>query len=332
MSTTEREDSEAVATLTSSRVNLPGLLSFFRSLPHPGLIVFAMSLVLLVAELDVATGDLIGVTYLYLVPVLIIACSANSRSTLAVIASTVFAELAVDYYLGRRVVVGTAIGVVGRAVVECLVAALVLELQALVDQQTRLAHTDPLTGLSNRRVFFAAANREIARLTRTQRSLAILYLDLDGFKQLNDEFGHAEGDALLVGFAEQLRAATRVTDVVARLGGDEFAILLPEADRDAVEALARRIEQAPAVTGRHAAVGVSIGVVSYHPPFPNIDTMLAEAEWLMYKSKRRSAHERSPARASVHWDGEEAVLDLRGDRREIDIRTSVSDVGTTRQT
>jgi diguanylate cyclase (GGDEF)-like protein len=304
---------------TAARFSLSALLSYFRSLPWLTLALSAVALTVIIAALDMATGDVFALKYLYLLPVLVVACSGKTRSTLAVIGLTVVAELLVDVVADRLVGVTTAYGVLGRTLVQCIVGALVIELQSLLDQQTHLAQTDPLTGLSNRRVFFAAAAREIARQTRNERPIAIVYMDLDGFKQLNDEYGHAEGDALLTRFAEHLRAETRTTDVVARLGGDEFAILLPEADRDAVEALAERIELTPSVSAASGQVSVSIGVVAYCPPFPNIDTMLAEAEWLMYKSKRLAALERRRAHASIHWaDDEEPVsIDL---RQTIDVR------------
>jgi diguanylate cyclase (GGDEF)-like protein len=304
---------------TPARFSLSTLLSYFRSVPRAALAIFAVALVVVVGGLDMATGDVFALKYLYLIPVLIIACSGKTRSTLAVIGFTVIAELTVDVLVGRPVVLATAYGLLGRTLVECIVAALVIELQALLDQQTHLAQTDPLTGLANRRVFFSAAAREIARQTRNDRPIAILYMDLDGFKQLNDEYGHAEGDALLTRFAEHLQGATRTSDVVARLGGDEFAILLPEADREAVEALAERIERTPGASSATGDVGVSIGVVAYCPPFPNIDTMLAEAEWLMYKSKRLAAVERRKSRPSIHWanDAEPIDIDL---RQAIDVR------------
>jgi len=303
----------------SAGFNLSSLLGYVRSLPPWALTIIAVVAVVVVSLFDVATSDVVAVKYLYLIPVLLIACSAKTRITLVLIALTVVAELAVAIYAGRQVVAATAFSLLGRTLVACIVAALVIELQLLVEQQTKLAQTDPLTGLANRRVFFSAANREITRQTRNERPIAMLYLDLDGFKQLNDVHGHAAGDAVLVQFAEQLRGATRSTDVVARLGGDEFAILLPEADRDAVAALAERIEGTPANTERSGSIGVSIGVVAYVPPFPNIDTMLAEAEWLMYKSKRRAAVERRKSRASIHWTDDEAetVVDL---RHTIDVR------------
>ncbi len=104
-----------------------------------------------------------------------------------------------------------------------------------------LADTDPLTGLANRRRFHQELNRHVAECRRRGFAGAVLLLDLDHFKAVNDTLGHAAGDELLVTVADILRHRLRSTDVVARLGGDEFAILLPQADRKAVELVCQSV-------------------------------------------------------------------------------------------
>lgn len=106
--------------------------------------------------------------------------------------------------------------------------------QMLADQRSRIAElerlsmTDDLTGLYNRRGFLAQAGREIAGCTRHGRRAALAMLDLDGFKQINDRYGHAAGDALLQLAADYLRDSVRDTDIVGRLGGDELAVMLSD--------------------------------------------------------------------------------------------------------
>lgn len=122
-------------------------------------------------------------------------------------------------------------------------------------------------------------------------SLAVLYLDLDHFKQVNDRLGHAAGDALLADVAQRMRAAVREGDTVARLGGDEFAIIQPNADRpDSTMALARRLLAriaAPyAIDGAEAVVGVSIGIAWYPEDGLSADDLLRHADAALYAAKR----------------------------------------------
>ena len=100
---------------------------------------------------------------------------------------------------------------------------------------------DPLTGLANRRGFDARFEEELARSGRRSAPVALLALDIDGFKQVNDTYGHVAGDTILVTVGEVLRRTARVEDVVARLGGDEFAVLLTPGDQHMAEAVAARV-------------------------------------------------------------------------------------------
>ena len=122
----------------------------------------------------------------------------------------------------------TVIGLVtGGAVVVRLLTEHVEQLVAELDMA---ASTDRLTGLANRRALEADYHREAARAARTNESIAIVLIDLNRFKDINDVYGHAAGDAALVGIAERMRRVLRTTDVAARIGGDEFLLLLPTAD------------------------------------------------------------------------------------------------------
>jgi diguanylate cyclase (GGDEF)-like protein len=157
-----------------------------------------------------------------------------------------------------------------------------------------LAGTDELTGVSNRRAFNDALDREIARQQRNGEGLAVLLLDLDELKLLNDRFGHAVGDEAITNVARVCQDLLRQTDLVARLGGDEFAILLPGADEWVAIAIARRLRVAveqKTVEGR--PLRISIGAaVSRRGPIDR-ETLLARADAELYADKqsrkRRSA-------------------------------------------
>lgn len=120
-------------------------------------------------------------------------------------------------------------------------AALAVHNAAMHERITRLAVTDELTGLANRRRFMELLRQEVQRARRYSRPLTLLMIDLDRLKQINDTHGHAAGDAMLRGVAESIRASVRATDYAARLGGDEFAALLPETGRTEALTIAERI-------------------------------------------------------------------------------------------
>jgi diguanylate cyclase (GGDEF)-like protein len=113
-------------------------------------------------------------------------------------------------------------------------------------EASRLAELDSLTGLLNQGVFHEVLGREVARSRRYGRRLALIVLDLDDFKRINDRIGHLAGDAVLAEVAARLRTVVRSTDIACRVGGDEFAVILPESTRGDADHLAARIERAVA--------------------------------------------------------------------------------------
>jgi diguanylate cyclase (GGDEF)-like protein len=157
----------------------------------------------------------------------------------------------------------------------------------LVDQSTR----DALTGLYNRRYFDALCRREVARAQRYHRPLSLLMLDLDRFKPINDTFGHAAGDHLLVHLAEVLERNLRESDVAARIGGDEFIVLSSETDGRDARKLAEKIRailtDAHVDYGEHRLdVGVSVGVASLPEDGVTPETLMEVADKAMYADKR----------------------------------------------
>src|SRR3954470_7905997 len=119
----------------------------------------------------------------------------------------------------------------------------VADLQTATDELTRLVSTDVLTDLCSRRAWFERAAAEFSRSRRYDRDFAILLIDLDLFKQVNDTFGHDVGDRLLRGVADRLKAECRQSDIIGRLGGEEFALLPPGPTGPAAEHIANRIRE-----------------------------------------------------------------------------------------
>ena len=157
-------------------------------------------------------------------------------------------------------------------------------------QLMHLADHDPLTGLANRRRFNSELNRHVEECRRYGVRGALLVLDLDHFKEVNDSLGHAVGDDLLNALSDVLRDRLRGTDVVARLGGDEFAVLLPHADRKAAEQVAQNIVQAvhahtAGLADTRRDVTVSIGGVVVDSEALTASDLLSSADAAMYAAK-----------------------------------------------
>jgi diguanylate cyclase (GGDEF)-like protein len=151
------------------------------------------------------------------------------------------------------------------------------------------AFTDPLTGAANRRSLLARIDYEIARHGRTRRSFALLMLDLDGFKLLNDRFGHPAGDDLLREVAAALARVIRDQDTVARVGGDEFCVLAPETDEAGAERLISRVEAAVTrVTAGADSLGASAGAAVFPRDGKTADRLLQTADQNLLASKRVS--------------------------------------------
>ena len=153
----------------------------------------------------------------------------------------------------------------------------------------QLADRDPLTPVLNRRAFMRELARAVAFCSRYAAPASLVYFDLDGFKAVNDRFGHAAGDAVLESVARGLLDHVRESDVVARLGGDEFAVLLAHAKADAASAKARtlvvELEREPVVfDGRAIAVRLSAGVRAFEPGLTPA-RWLAEADAAMFLRK-----------------------------------------------
>jgi diguanylate cyclase (GGDEF)-like protein len=152
------------------------------------------------------------------------------------------------------------------------------------------ASRDPLTGLKNRRRFGEDLRTELARSRREDTVGALLMLDLDNFKQVNDTLGHPAGDRVIADIAEVLSARMRATDVVGRLGGDEFAIVLPRCDIDEAEDVAEAIAKAIRLhtpPGEAAApITASIGIATFGPEAGGYESVLSAADNALYEAKR----------------------------------------------
>ncbi len=161
----------------------------------------------------------------------------------------------------------------------------------LTGELERLARTDALSGLSNRRAFTEFGEMALANAARAARPCAIVMIDIDHFKAINDRHGHAAGDAVIRALGAALAAAIRVGECAGRIGGEEFAVFLPDAGSDQGMALAHRIQALVGAMRSRAGdlpleVTVSIGVASTHGVPCTLDELLARADRALYGAKR----------------------------------------------
>ncbi len=169
-----------------------------------------------------------------------------------------------------------------------IMALLFAEVHSLLNNESRLSHTDYLTGISNRRALFESASLEIGRLTRTGRPFTLLYMDLDDFKTVNDFAGHEAGDFVLTKIATVLKLQLRGIDVIARIGGDEFVMILPETDEEAARKVAPRLHGflLEEMQKNQWPVTFSIGALTFVSAPADAAEMFRLADQLMYSAKK----------------------------------------------
>jgi diguanylate cyclase (GGDEF)-like protein len=168
-----------------------------------------------------------------------------------------------------------------------LLAGALLDSARVFEQVRHLAASDPLTGLANYRKLLDVLDTETERTLRTGRPFAVLLLDLDGLKKINDTHGHLVGSRALCRVADILRVHCRAIDTAARYGGDEFAVVLPEAREEEAQRVSTRIHETLMADQEDPAISVSIGTSVYHGEGERVEKLLKEADQNLYEEKAR---------------------------------------------
>jgi len=255
-----------------------------------GVQLIASGLVACVAVGDYLTGSDVSFTLLYLGPIGLATWFVGFGAGAGLSIASALVSMAVDLW-ARTAPLPAAVMVWNLSVQLGTFMALTLLLGVIkgkLESEQHAARTDHLTQVANRRAFVEMAAVELERARRTDRPLTVAYLDIDGFKRVNDVQGHARGDALLVTAAGSLRGATRALDVVGRLGGDEFGLLLVDTDGPTAESLLQRLRATLglAMADNGWDVTYSIGAVTFLSPARSVDEMMGRADQLMYEAKR----------------------------------------------
>jgi diguanylate cyclase (GGDEF)-like protein len=190
----------------------------------------------------------------------------------------------------------------------------------------RLATVDPLTGVANRQALLTRADEELARAARYKRPLALVMVDLDHFKRLNDAHGHAAGDVVLRTVAQLLAENVRAVDLIGRFGGEEFVVVLPETDADAAASVAEKLRRIVAGTpvrlpdGHEVTVTLSAGVAGGPGEILGQDTLLRDADAALYSAKalgrdtvyvfRETGDEHTIRRSPIRAEARNAAIDV----------------------
>jgi len=245
-----------------------------------------------IAAVDLATGDEIRIFPLYFLPLMLLAWHLGTAAAVAgSLLMTIVWMGAI--YGGGRTYSDPSVWVVNflaQAATFLTVSLLVAKLRQGMLRERALGRIDPLTGLPNRRAFFEEADGVLSNCSRHARPATLAYLDLDNFKNANDQLGHQHGDAVLREVAGVFARSLRGSDVTGRIGGDEFVVLLPETTtetaRIALEKVRASLNGHPLLAA--AGVTVSIGAITYEPAPDDLDEMMRAADDVMYRVKGTS--------------------------------------------
>jgi diguanylate cyclase (GGDEF)-like protein len=266
------------------------MLQYVGKLPRSVALILTVLLVLSLGIIDALTGPEISFSVFYLFPILVATWVIGRWAGVFTSIISAITWLLADFLAGQTYSHPLIAywNMLVRVIFFLTITLLVSEVQLRLRRETDSARTDPLTGIANRRHFYELAQLELARADRHGQPFTVAYVDVDGFKAVNDQLGHASGDTLLSLAASTIEGNLRAVDVVARMGGDEFAILMPHTEEKAAEDVLVRVSSllSALARDRECPVTFSIGAVTFMRPPSSVDEMIRTADDLMYAAKQ----------------------------------------------
>jgi len=267
------------------------------------------ALVLVIGTLDFYTGPEISFAIFYLIPIALAAWWGGFAQGILIATACSISWQCVETIEGttRDPIIELWNGV-ARFGVFVIASSLLSRLRISLYLEKKLARSDQLTGAANGRTFYEQVSQAVERSLRSDQPLTLAYLDLDNFKWLNDNLGHATGDQALCELVRTVNSNIRATDQFARLGGDEFALMFPDCGKDEATAILARLQKcfSQEMEARKWPVTISIGAMTFPQPMRDVDALVRRVDDLMFKAKKQGKNR------IVH-------LILRNSEREIEI-------------
>lgn len=229
-----------------------------------------------------------GFNTLYLLPIWLATRMGGRKSGFVLVVLCAVVDTSAEWSTGHRPGESLALDLLIRFVTLSALMLLIAQVEQALEKQQRLAMRDPLTGLLNRGALAQFAEHAFSRSLLRHQPVTVALIDCDGFKQLNDTYGHRAGDHVLTVLARELIDHTRQTDIVARIGGDEFAVVLQNTSLEEARQIMVRVDQSFVSAVRRVGyiAGISIGYGTTSDGFSELDSVLELADQSMYQDKK----------------------------------------------
>lgn len=265
------------------------ILIYLEKQSKSSLVFTGFLLIGMIGFIDYLTGYEFAFSVFYILPIYLVTWVTNQQFGYAASITSATVWLVADIATGHPYshplipIWNTLI----RLIFFVIITFLLSSLRSSLQREKELSHTDYLTTAANSRHFYEIAQMEINRFQRHQHPFTIAYIDVDNFKTMNDQFGHAKGDQVLQTVVSFVKKKTRKTDVVARLGGDEFALFFPETDQESARIIFTKIHSALSeeMQKNNWSITFSIGVLTCRIAPDTIDELVKMADELMYSAK-----------------------------------------------
>ena len=265
-------------------------LSGFKNYTKSLLVIICFMLALAIGVIRYLTGPEWALSAFYLFPIILATWKAGIAAGVLISFTGAISWLVADLMMVDIFsnIIIPYLNQAFRLFVFLVITCIIHKLKTALESQKELARTDPLTSVLNRRAFYDLANLELNKVRRYQTPISFLYLDIDNFKKINDNFGHQIGDKLLCSVANTIENNIRAIDLIVRFGGDEFGILLAETDAESAAQVVGKLKKKllELVLDNGWPVTFSTGVATFISPPSTIDEMIDTADAQMYFAKQ----------------------------------------------